>query len=302
MAEYKNDARFLELQFLARFEQTRWVSRQFPRGGGGSFEAAKEVQMVLSLFFRGMINGPDIRKSLYVPGSGGLDAVAEELERRERLGRAEFVSRLLDGQSVELELGHLGRLRLAELQDQLRSTRLHEPFGILYDGRHAERDLAIAIMNIQEESPVSVAYLDMNGLKAFNEDGDHATGDEAIKAFFHAIEKAVSDVGDAYRKGGDEVVVVMPATPLEQAQRRMGAALASLSGETVKVKGEPRHLSSSCGLVAVKDVKAQASEVIHRADLVQKSAKDRSKADPLRRKSVLATRVTENAEPAFEVI
>ncbi|WP_158627675.1 MULTISPECIES: diguanylate cyclase [unclassified Corallococcus] len=258
--------------------------------------------MVLSLFFRGMINGPDIRKSLYVPGSGGLDAVAEELERRERLGRAEFVSRLLDGQSVELELGHLGRLRLAELQDQLRSTRLHEPFGILYDGRHAERDLAIAIMNIQEESPVSVAYLDMNGLKAFNEDGDHATGDEAIKAFFHAIEKAVSDVGDAYRKGGDEVVVVMPATPLEQAQRRMGAALASLSGETVKVKGEPRHLSSSCGLVAVKDVKAQASEVIHRADLVQKSAKDRSKADPLRRKSVLATRVTENAEPAFEVI
>ncbi|WP_375745370.1 GGDEF domain-containing protein [Corallococcus interemptor] len=304
MADYKHDARFRELQFLARFEQERWVSKVFPARGGGTFESAKELQMVRSLIDRGILNGPDTRTSYGAFGKYDRDysRLGVQMESEDLREKALLIERLLAGETVSLEMGHLGRLQLARLQDELRTTRLHEPFDILYDGRYVERDLAIAIMNIQTESPVSVAYLDMNGLKAFNEDGDHATGDEAIKAFFHVIEKAVSDVGDAYRKGGDEVVIIMPATPLDQAQKRMRAALAALSGETVKVKGEPRYLSSSCGLVVVKDVKAHASEMIHKADLVQKLAKDQSKTEPGRRRSVLATRAAEDAEPVVEII
>ncbi|WP_158625638.1 GGDEF domain-containing protein [Corallococcus carmarthensis] len=301
MADYVNDARFRELQFLARFEQERWISVSFPLGGS-EFMSAKKMQMVMSLIHRGILNGPDTRRGYDSIDMRYTSTLAQQMESEDRREQALLVGRLLSGQTVGLEMGHLGRLELARLQDELRATRLREPFDILYDGRYAERDLAIAIMNIQADSPVSVAYLDMNGLKAFNEDGDHATGDEAIKAFFHVLEKAVSDVGDAYRKGGDEVVVVMPATPLEQARRRLHAALASLSGETVKVKGVPRHLSSSCGLVVVNDVKAEAAATIHRADLVQKVAKERSKADPARRRSVLAVGTGEDAEPTIEVI
>ncbi|MCY1042701.1 diguanylate cyclase [Corallococcus sp. bb12-1] len=301
MADYKHDARFRELQFIAQFEQQRSIDVSFPQNGS-TFESAKERQMVLSLVLRGMFGGPDIRTRPYTNYyNRNPNDLPSSIERQDQMERAQIIEALVSGQTVRLEMGHLGRLRLAELQDQLRASRLHEPFGILYDGRHAERDLAIAIMNVQSESPVSVAYLDMNGLKAFNEDGDHATGDEAIKAFFHAIEKAVSDVGDAYRKGGDEVVVVMPATPLEQARIRMRAALASLAGEAVKVNGTPRPLSSSCGVVVVNDVKAEAAATIHQADLVQKVAKERSKTGPGRR-SVLVARTAAAAEPTVEVI
>ena len=285
MSNYTNDARFQELQFLAQFEQKRWVKVHYPRDGE-TFERAKQKQMVLSLILREMLNGPDV----LTKGGDGLraDLLAERMERQIRIERVHLIDSLVRGEVVELEMGHLGRLRLFELHDQLRATRQREAFGILFDARHVERDVAVAILNSRPDSPVSLAYLDMNGLKAFNEDGDHATGDAAIKAFFHVVEKAVSGVGDAYRKGGDEVVVIMPGTPLGEARRCMRGALMSLSKEEISVKGVRRKLSSACGVVAVASPQAEAEAEIHRADLVQKEAKAASKRSDGSRSSALA--------------
>lgn len=288
MSNYKGDARFQELKFLAKFEKERWVKVRYPQSGA-SFESDKERQMVLSLVLRGMLNGPDVRGSPYsdtYPEYVG-DDFARSIERQDRIVRAKLVESLLSGEKVELEMGHLGRLRFFELQDELSATRLREAFGILFDGRYVERDLSVAIMNCQKDAPVSLAYLDMNGLKAFNEEGDHATGDIAIKAFFHAVEKAVSGAGDAYRKGGDEVVVIMPGTPLDEAQKRMRGALLALAREEVSVKGAPRKLSSACGLLSVSTPQAQAEEELQRADHLQKKAKVASKISDGSRRSAL---------------
>ena len=277
MPDYKNDARFRELQFLAHFEQKRWVEVHYEKGGE-TFERSKEQQMVLSLILREMLNGPDIRATSYSTAyTKNVHDLVDSMERQVRIERARIIESLLTGEKVSLEMGHLGRLRLYELQDQLRATRLRDMSGILFDGRYVERDLAVAIMNIRPEEPVSLAYLDMNGLKAFNEDGDHATGDAAIKTFFHAVEKAVAEAGDAYRKGGDEVVVIMPGTPLKEARQRMRGALMSLAGEKVGVKGELRRLSSACGLLSINAPQAQAEAQIQRADHLQKKAKTASK-------------------------
>lgn len=286
MSNYTNDARFRELQFLAQFEQTRWVRKQYVKGAD-SFERSKERQMILSLILRGMLNGPDVRATSYNAFAHKPNDLAAIIEQQNRVETAQLIHSLLNGQEVTLEMGHLGRLRLFELQDQLRATRLREAFGILFDGRHVERDLAVAILNSQPDEPVSLAYLDMNGLKSFNEDGDHATGDAAIKAFFHVVDKAVSGAGDAYRKGGDEVVVIMPGTPLKEAQRRMHGALASLANEAVEVKGVPRKLSSACGLLSVNNPQAKVEESIQRADHLQKEAKEASKRPDGSRRSAL---------------
>jgi diguanylate cyclase (GGDEF)-like protein len=286
MSDYKHDARFKELQFLAKFVRDRWVTERFPKDG--SFETAKDRQMVLSLILRGMLNGPDVLVGGFRRGhASAAYEIADSMDRYVSNARAELIESLLQGADVHLEMGHLGRLRLFELQEQLRATRLREAFGILYDGRYVERDLSVAIMNSRTDESVSLAYLDMNGLKAFNEDGDHATGDTAIKAFFHAIETAVSDAGDAYRKGGDEVVVIMPGIPLEEARQRMRGALISLAREEVSVKGEPRKLSSACGLLSVNSPQAQAEAEIQRADHLQKKAKAASKIPDGSRRSAL---------------
>lgn len=278
MTEFRNDIRLQELKLLTQLERERWVKRSYKISGGGH-EMAKERQMVLSLIMRDMLNGPDTRSSSYSNHYTGenIHNIVESMKSQDSAKKGRLIEEILTGVEVELEMGHLGRLRLFELQDQLKATRIREAFGILFDGRHVERDLAVAIMNSGPTEPVSIAYLDMNGLKAINEDGDHATGDTAIKTFFQTIEKAVSGIGDAYRKGGDEVIVVMPSTPIELATKCMRATLASLAKEEMAVKGSLRRLSSACGLVSTNSPGAQAAAEIHRADLVQKKAKAASK-------------------------
>lgn len=288
MSDYTNDARFQEIQFLSHFERNRWKAVCFDRDGS-TFEQAKEYDMILSLLDGDMLNGPDIRARSFpdMYEHRHETSFAAMWEHRDRHAKAELIARLLHGDEIHLELGHEGRKRLARLRDELKATRLREMFGILFDGRHVERDLAIAIFNSRPEAPVSLAYLDMNGLKAFNEDGDHTTGDIAIKTFFHAVEKAVAGAGDAYRKGGDEVVVIMPGTPLKEARQRMRALLESLTGETVDVKGEPRALSSACGLLEVSSPQVSPHDELNRVDHLQKEAKAASKLDGERRCSAL---------------
>nr|WP_253816561.1 GGDEF domain-containing protein [Myxococcus xanthus] len=209
------------------------------------------------------------------------------MEQVIRIERTRVTEAILNGEYVNIEIGHLGRLRLYELQDQLRATRLREAFGILYDGRYVERDLSVAIMNCRTDDPVSLAYLDMNGLKAFNEDGDHATGDTAIKAFFHAIEEALSGEGEAYRKGGDEVVVIFPGVEIDAARQHLRRALLSISKEEVSVKGEGRRLTASCGLLSINNPQTDAESELQQADHLQKKAKEASKLSDGSRTSAL---------------
>jgi hypothetical protein len=57
-------------------------------------------------------------------------------------------------------------VRCSELKQALRSGREREEFGILCDARHWEQDLQNAILDASYHSPLAVASLDMNGLKA----------------------------------------------------------------------------------------------------------------------------------------
>src|SRR5205807_2245049 len=93
-----------------------------------------------------------------------------------------------------------------------RSGREREPFGILWDARHWEQDLQIAILDVCASSPLAVAYLDMNGLKLINDTHGHDAGDLALKAYFQVVASTLGDNGQAYRLscGADEVLVVLP--------------------------------------------------------------------------------------------
>jgi diguanylate cyclase (GGDEF)-like protein len=287
LSTYKHDARFRELQFLAQFEQKRWLKVHFP-SDGGTYESDKQRQMVLWLIRHGMLNGPDVRSRTYSNAyTRNVGELAESMEQQDRIEMVRLIESLLNGEQVSLEMGHPGRLRLAELQEELKATRLRERFNILFDGRHVDRDLSVAILNSRPDAPVSLAYLDMNGLKAFNEDGDHATGDIAIKAFCTVVDKAVTGVGDAYRLGGDEVVVIMPETPLETARQRLRGALIAVGKEEVSVNGKPRRLSSACGLLSISSAEAQAEAELQRADHLQKKAKAASKIADGSRRSAL---------------
>jgi diguanylate cyclase (GGDEF)-like protein len=180
------------------------------------------------------------------------------------------------GEAVSLTLTHRGRVRLSELKQALRSGREREPLGILWDVRHWETDLEIALLDASPSSPVSVAYLDMNGLKQLNDTKGHAAGDEGLRAYFRSVLSAVGDDGLVYRLAGDEVLAVLPAVDAVNAVRAMERASRRLMSERFESLPDLK-LSISAGLVCVTEAGAMPVTVRDAADKCQYRAKEESR-------------------------
>lgn len=65
--------------------------------------------------------------------------------------------------------------------------------------------------------PVAVLFADVDGFKAVNDAYGHDAGDEVLKRVAHAITATVRASDLVSRFGGDEFVVIMPDTDLDQA-------------------------------------------------------------------------------------
>lgn len=264
------DARLEEMEFLARLARSEDMVHTENRHPKDTHRR----RMIAHLIVDGYLN--DIGSVIWNPGQKAVHEGRNRLQLVLEEQRTETISRLLTGQPIKVSIGHKGRVRLAELEQQMKTGRDRDEFGILLAGRYQERDLSIALLSASESAPVAVAFLDMNGLKAINDSRGHEVGDRAIKAFFHAVIAGIEGVGEAYRVGGDEVVVVMPGQQLQDARNRMRSILTHLRGAKVDDIG---HLSCAIGLIVVSDPNDSASLVRDRADKIQYAAKAASKVD-----------------------
>ncbi|MEG2632375.1 MAG: sensor domain-containing diguanylate cyclase, partial [Comamonas sp.] len=60
--------------------------------------------------------------------------------------------------------------------------------------------------------PLAMVAIDMNGLKAVNDEHGHAAGDAMLRRLGEVLAKAVDDPSCVARIGGDEFMVLLPAT------------------------------------------------------------------------------------------
>jgi diguanylate cyclase (GGDEF)-like protein len=78
--------------------------------------------------------------------------------------------------------------------------------------------------------PLTVMFVDLDGFKAINDTRGHLAGDRVLRDVARAMERSVRETDAVIRWGGDEFVVVLPATDVTGAARvaeRLGAAAAS---------------------------------------------------------------------------
>ena len=121
--------------------------------------------------------------------------------------------------------------------------------------------------------PCSVAMIDLDYFKRINDQFGHPAGDEALRTFAISIFANIRTIDKLGRYGGEEFVVVMPDTTIDQAVRtldRLRLIIAELDWAAIS---ENMQLTMSAGVCAARQ-DASADDILARADRALYRAKD----------------------------
>jgi diguanylate cyclase (GGDEF)-like protein len=272
MADDFGDARMEELKLLAEIDRRGSVSLQPDKGPTWDMVFFL-VHESFATSFDLPWTAPAATPSTF-PGRSSLEAHIHTCW-------VKSVSDVLEARiGVPLKLTHKGRVRLSELKQALTTGRIREQYGILWDGRHLDTDLQIAILGASESSPLSVGFLDMNGLKQINDNPSfgYDAGSMAIRVYFEKVSTALADKGQAYRFAGDEVIAVLPCQNFEEATGTLRNVCRLVMGEELCFEGKNLPcLSLSVGVVVSTDSRAKPAELKQQASKAMQRAKERTK-------------------------
>jgi two-component system cell cycle response regulator len=181
------------------------------------------------------------------------------------LGAADYLVKPVDADELAARLRHriadARRLRAEQdLQELDELTRLPNRRALV---RHGPRCVAEARV---AERPLTVAFVDADGLKGINDTWGHAVGDRAIQTIATALRASKRGDDLALRIGGDEFAVIMPGTSLDGARMLVQRFHAELAAHPVAL-GEARvAIRASVGLAALSDRDLGWDELLARSD------------------------------------
>jgi diguanylate cyclase (GGDEF)-like protein len=184
--------------------------------------------------------------------------------------------------SIEVRLREQLERQRAELEDLVD----HDPLTGLLSRRGftaaAEGLLAFAD---REGANLLLAFFDLDGLKAINDERGHFAGDEALRRMGEAISGAVREVDAAARLAGDEFVVLLYAASDEDARLvtlriaealedpgSRGPRLTFSVGTAARARGSSETLDE---LVRLADQRMYQEKILHRVEAHRAALGDR---------------------------
>jgi diguanylate cyclase (GGDEF)-like protein len=198
-------------------------------------------------------------------------AILHELRREEQ-----------ENKRLHTEINQRVRQRTDALESKM-ATWQTQAYRDALTGLHNRRLLDEQLPKILERcrcegTPLCVLAMDLDHFKSVNDTEGHAVGDRLLRDVGQIILSAVREEDMAFRLGGDEFLILMPAH-----DARAGARLAKRLTALVDQLAATLHLTPkpglSIGMVSVTDLlKVTAPEVMQRADEAMYEQKSARKA------------------------
>jgi diguanylate cyclase len=169
----------------------------------------------------------------------------------------------LNQRVVELE-GEMRRLSDEVSTDQL--TQIANRRGLLqaFEAERARED--------RSGSTLSIGLLDIDNFKKLNDTLGHGAGDEALKALAAVVAKTLRPTDTVARYGGEEFVVLLPQTPVDEAQQILTRLQRSLSVGLFMHEQKQVFVTFSAGVTLYRGGE-RIEEALERADQALYEAK-----------------------------
>jgi diguanylate cyclase len=117
----------------------------------------------------------------------------------------------------------------------------------------------------REGGQLSVGLLDIDNFKRLNDSLGHAAGDQALIALAEHVRKSLRPVDVVARFGGEEFVVLLPGTPVEEGQQTLTRLQRLLSASLFMHEDKEVFVTFSAGVTAYRAGEA-LQEALERAD------------------------------------
>jgi diguanylate cyclase (GGDEF)-like protein len=150
---------------------------------------------------------------------------------------------------IRMTVTYRGVRRIDELRDLLSRDRVLDRFGILLDGRYIVSDL-IRLLERTDGAAVSIIFADVDNFKAFNSDYGYHAGDAVLRAIFETVKRLLESRGEVYRRGGEEILAVLPYCRLEDSRALAEQIRGGVAASTVMLGEQELHATLSIGVAA----------------------------------------------------
>jgi diguanylate cyclase (GGDEF)-like protein len=181
-------------------------------------------------------------------------------------------ARISDDVLARLEAARLDLARQKEIAEMLSRT---DPLTGLVNRRAFDAALEQEIRRAQRyNEPLSLLMTDIDHFKSVNDRFGHHVGDQVLIDFARTLSAAVRDVDTVGRWGGEEFVILMPGTALEEAvivAERMRLAVA---GAPTRTQGGSCGYTASFGVTAYAEDKACVDTLMASVDAALYRAKN----------------------------
>jgi len=193
------------------------------------------------------------------------------------IDRRNFVKLLRESPSFSLGLMQMLSARLrqtSEIVQRETLDKIRDALTGLYNRRYLEDVLPRELtQTARNADPLSLILMDIDRFKAVNDTYGHATGDRVLQALGELLCHQVRRGDVACRYGGEEFLVILPATPLEVARRRAEDLRQAYAEMRVEHQGHTLQGSLSLGVATYPIHGETAESLLAAADAALYGAK-----------------------------
>jgi len=187
------------------------------------------------------------------------------LERRQQ----ELLETLADQLALAIET--------SRLFEEAREQSLHDPLTGLGNRAMMNMEMDRNMARIRRSgSPLSLAMLDLDRFKDFNDSFGHNAGDQLLERLAALLQSEIREVDVAIRFGGEEFLVIMPDTDAEaalEAAERIRSKVAS-AAFVYEEEQPPEHITVSLGVATTSSGAIAPDDLIRHADSALYRAKE----------------------------
>jgi len=167
----------------------------------------------------------------------------------------------------------LDRLRLL-VQTERQTARVDRLTGAGNARALKERLSEESERSRRKGTPLTVAYLDVDGFKSVNDQYGHHVGDEVLVALAAALRASVRVSDYIARLGGDEFVLLLPETDPKGAEPVIARVMKTVSRE---FQHRAWPITLSVGVAVFTAVPSEPEELLKKADELMYAAKKSGK-------------------------